>query len=315
MLEFRSFRNHDVPVIAELWNSAELGRGAVIMHGTDELDFFVLSQPHFDRNGLILAFVDGQPAGFVHAGFGVGSNRTTVDSTTGVICALVVHPAFRGRGIGRALVQQAESYLLSHGAQVLLAGPADPFNPYWSGLYGGSEASGFLESDVLSKPFFTSLGYRPQSMIGVFQRVIGQRDPINVRLMRVRRSTELRLLEDPVPRDFWTLTNRGRLETARLGLVLKKQELPVGWVTICGLDMYSSKWQQRAIGLHGIHVAPEHRRQGYGQALLCDVSKQLKDDQVDLMEAHANMEDPAAMAVLISSGFQLIDTGIVYRKA
>ncbi len=100
LLEFRSFRNHDVPVIAELWNSAELGRGAVIMHGTDELDFFVLSQPHFDRHGLILAFVDGQPAGFVHAGFGVGSNRTTVDSTTGVICALVVHPAFRGRGIG-----------------------------------------------------------------------------------------------------------------------------------------------------------------------------------------------------------------------
>jgi ribosomal protein S18 acetylase RimI-like enzyme len=314
-LEFRPFRNQDVPLIAELWNSAGLGRGAAILHGTDELDYFVLAQPHFERQGLLVAVVDDKPVGFVHAGFGVSQDRAKLDRTTGVICALVVHPDHRRQGIGRQLVSRAEEYLQSQGAQILFAGPADPLNPYWNGIYGGSECAGFLESDPMAKPFLASLGYRPNRMIGIFQRPIGQRDPVSVRLMRVRRSTELRLLDDPVPKDFWTLTNRGRLETARLGLVLKKQNEPVGWLTICGLDLYASKWQQRAIGLHGIHIAPEHRRQGFGQALLCDVSKQLKDDRVDLLEAHANMEDPAAMAVLLSGGFQLVDTGIVYRKS
>ncbi|MCA9020395.1 MAG: GNAT family N-acetyltransferase, partial [Planctomycetaceae bacterium] len=54
------------------------------------------------------------------------------------MCAVIVHPQFRRRGIGRELVLRAEEYLKSKGAENIIAGPYGLLSPYLVGLYGGT---------------------------------------------------------------------------------------------------------------------------------------------------------------------------------
>ncbi|MFX9246835.1 GNAT family N-acetyltransferase, partial [Acinetobacter baumannii] len=63
-----------------------------------------------------------------------------------------------------------------------------------------------------------------------------------------------------------------------------------------------------------MQVAEPQRRKGYGQLLLDEVCRRVREDMIQLAEAHALETDEAAIAVLKSAGFQQVDAGVVYKK-
>ncbi|OYW12897.1 MAG: hypothetical protein B7Z55_17760, partial [Planctomycetales bacterium 12-60-4] len=186
MIEYRCFVNADPPELRRLWHTCELGRGAASGFDADVFESVVFCQPYFDRAGLILAIDDGRAVGYVHAGFGPNDAQTALDKRVGAICMVMVDPQYRLRGIGKQLVRLAEEYLLASGAKTLQAGPAAPNDPFYFGLYGGSQPAGFLDSDPAAKPFFGKLGYEPLAQHLVFQRSLQDRgSPGGLRLMGV----------------------------------------------------------------------------------------------------------------------------------
>jgi ribosomal protein S18 acetylase RimI-like enzyme len=314
VVNYRPFRNSDPPAVRRLWDECGLGRGAATGLDADILETVVFSQPYFDPAGLILAEVDGQTVGAVHAGFGPSADRTALDCRTGVICAVLVAPAHRRQGIGRELVRQAEKYLRARGAETILAGGADPFDPFYVGIYGGSQPAGFLESDPLAAPFFTGIGYAADARHVVYQRSLAEKsDPIGLRLMGLRRTTRLAPFESQDPRDWWWQTRAGRLDSVELALVPKAGGQPLASVTVVGLDFYLPRWQQRAIGLLDLQVPESQRRKGHGQALLVEVCRRVRDEMITLAEAHVPEGDAAARRVFESAGFKPVDAGVVYR--
>ena len=56
------------------------------------------------------------------------------------------------------------------------------------------------------------------------------------------------------------------------------------------------------------------RKKGYGQALLVEVCRRIRDEMITLAEAHVPEEDAAALKVFESAGFKPVDVGVVYRK-
>ena len=100
VIQYRSFRNGDPPALAQIWNEAFTGRGAVKLAHSSPLEFHVYAKPYFDPAGLILAVDEGVPVGFAHAGFGPSATQSTVGTEAGVICAIGLRPAHRRRGIG-----------------------------------------------------------------------------------------------------------------------------------------------------------------------------------------------------------------------
>ncbi len=315
MIEYRRFRNTDPPQILRLWQIAGLGRGAASGMTADQFDDLTFAQPYFDPQGLILACEGAQVIGYVHAGFKADASQKELCKSEGSICAVIVAPEFRRQGIGRELVRQAEEYLNQAGVSAIHAGSAPPCDPFYFGLYGGSRPAGFLESDPAAAVFFQALGYEPSVRHLVFQRNIANTsDPIAVRMMSIRRSTQLAVLDPVHPKPWWWQTRTGRLDTLHLGLVPKTGGAPFAEITVVGLELYNHRWQTRAIGLVDLQVAPPHRRKGYAQALLVEVGKKFREELYGLMEAHAEERDPVSIAVLKSAGFQHIDTGIVYRR-
>ena len=133
LIEYRPFHNSDPPKLVALWHSCQLGRGAAEGISCDVFEMVNFSQRIFDRNGLIVACDGPDAVGFIHAGFGpdFDSEEKQLAPNPGVICAVMVHPDYRGRGIGRELVKRAEAYLKEAGSQEIFAGPAEPLDPFY----------------------------------------------------------------------------------------------------------------------------------------------------------------------------------------
>lgn len=315
MIEYRTFRNADPPGLAALWQECRLGRGAIDGLTPEILDTLVLAQPYFDPPGLVVA-VDGRRiVGFAHAGFGPSADESSLDFSSGVICAVLVHPEYRRRKVGSALVERAEVYLRERGATEIHAGPSPGRDPFYVGLYGGVRPVGFLESDADAAPFFEALGYRLVERHGVFERDTSEAlDPMHFRLLTIRRNMQLAAVPAPEPATWWWMTRFGRLDSARFLLVPKTSGPAVAAITAVGLELYQSRWQALAAGVTELEVVASQARKGYGQALVLEVCRRLRQEAITRLASHAPESNAAAVALLQSVGFERVDTGIVYRR-
>ena len=317
MVDYRPFRNADPPAIREIWRTAGLGRGAATGIGNDAFDFCNYSQPYFDRAGLILACdpSDGRVVGFVHAGFAASDDGSALDRSRGVVCAVVVRPSDRRRGIGRELLHRAEAYLRDRGAIEILAGPARDADPFFFGLYGGTRPSGFLESDPLASVFLTHCGYEPSARHGVYHRnLTAGRDPANYRIVSIRRKSELGFADVPPHADWWWFTHIGRLDSINFLLLPRGGGEPTAQLTAVGLDVYLNTWNERAVGLCDLHVRDDLQGKGYGQTLVIEVLRRLRQELVQTVEIHSDESHKSVLSVINATGFERVDTGVVYRK-
>ena len=315
MIEYRPFRNSDLPQLVRLWHESGLGRGAARGFSYEALDRLLLAQHYFDRAGLLVACDAGQVVGFVLAGFCSDASENWIDRSAGAISLIVVHPSRRRGGIGRELMSRAEAYLQSAGAASIQAGAAPPCDAFLHGLYGGAAVSGFLESNADAAPFLAKLGYQPTQRFVVLQRSLKTGDPISFRLSLIRRKMEALIFALPERLTFWWFSRTGRLENVQFRLVPKTGGDAVATVTVSGMDLYVESWGERAIGLSELVVKDVSRRQGHAQALLIEVIRRMRLEQVTLAEAHIDEANTAAIATFKSVGFQPVDCGVVYRRA
>ncbi|MEW4489548.1 GNAT family N-acetyltransferase [Thalassoglobus sp. JC818] len=315
MIQFRHFRNSDPPFLFELCRRAELGRGAAQPSSIEAYEIAAYGLPYFDPEGLIIAVEDGKVVGFAHAGFGFSKDLNSLDHSRGVICWIVVSPTHQRRGLGRELLQRAEEYLLQKGAQTIQAGQSRYCDPFYFGLYGGARCSGFLESDAQAAPFMLSAGYEPESRSTVFQRDLRTtRDPMNIKLMGLRRRSELQVMEQPKNPTMWWLTHFGNIESMYFSLVEKRTKERIGSLTVVGLDHFMPRWGERVIGLVDLYVEEKYRSQGFATTLIIETLRRLRSDFITRAEIHVVDSSPGALKAIETASFEPIDAAVVYRK-
>jgi len=274
----------------------------------------VFSHTYFDSAGLILAIDENNAAvGYVHAGFGCAADESALSVASGVICAVVVHPDYRRQGIGRELVSRAEAYLRERGAEEICAGPSPQRDPFLFGMYGGSQPVGFQKTDASSAPFFQSLGYQPVAEYRNLSRQMDARDPVSFRLTMVRRKWELALVDRPEPCSWWWMSRFGRLDALYCVLIPRGGGSPVAGMTVAGLDTYMPSWGEQAIGMCDLWVAEDDRRKGFGQALVLEVIRRLRQETIRKVTANVPADSEAAIAVFRSAGFEEEDQATVFK--
>ncbi len=317
LIEYRPFRNADPPQLVKLWNACEMGRGAVRGISCDILDAFVFAEPYWDRQGLIVAVADGEIVGFVHAGFGANAEETALDYSVGVICMVMVHPNFSRQGIGSELVHRGEDYLRSRGAVRIQGGESPKRNPFYLGLYGGSDSPGFLESDPAAGPFFEDLGYRPKRRILVYHKDLRERnEPFDVRLVAIRRAMEMFVTDQPAHPTWWWMTRQGRFDSIRFLLRPKTSGgSPVAELSCWGLDLFAMTWQERAVGFTHLVVPDNERKKGYAKTVVIEAIRRLREEMVTKVELHVEDDNQVIIPLVESLKFQTVDAGIVYEKA
>ena len=315
MLRIRPFRNDDPPGLVVLWNQSVTGRGSYPLHSPAPLERHIFSRPYFDPAGFLIAEDDGRMVGFVHAGFGARQDESAPDRTRGVVCAIAVLPSHRRRRMGSELLQKAEQYLAARGSKIVQAGAARPNNPFYFGLYGGSDSPGFLLSDAAAGPFLEFHGYRGVSTTFVLQRWLDR--PVVVpdpRFAAVRRKYEMVDLSLTAVGSWWQECVLGLIEPTEFRLIEKLTGKAAARALAWSMDGYNDRWNVPAAGILDIQVRQDARRQGLAKFLMTQLLRNLKDRYVGIVEVQIPETNQAALGLFRGLGMEQADIGRVYRR-
>src|SRR5207247_5857884 len=160
--------------------------------------------PYFDPAGLMVALDEGQRIGFAQAGFGPTDTEAALSRAAGVTCLIGVRPSYQRRGIGSELLSRCEAYLRDQGARTLYAGPMRPMNPFYFGLYGGSDLPGFLTSDAVAEPFLLHRGYHIHDTCLVYHRALQQAlNIVDARFAALRRRFDVQVAARTGIQSWW----------------------------------------------------------------------------------------------------------------
>ncbi len=317
-MHYRPFRNTDPPALMEVWNEGMAGsRGAFPLRSPSPFDRWLFGKPYFDPAALIVATDPDQNdkvVGFSLSGFGPRDDRAAQDSG-GVVCAVVVRPSHRRRGVGRELLRRAEEYLTSRGADVIVVGSQRPYNPYLFGLYGGANSPGVLASETTAEPFLKAVGYERGEEHIVFQRNL--ETPVEVadgRFVGLRRRYDIQMVRPTVSQSWWEECQWGTLEPTEFRVTDKMTGSPAGRLVNWDLEGFSSGWNRPATGIFDVEIRAHLRRQGLAKFLLASVLKVLQEQFYSVAELQVWGDDPAGIGICRALGFEQVDTGFRYRK-
>lgn len=314
MIQYRQFRNTDPPELVEVWNETFTGRGAVRLRSSAALERYVFAKPYFDPAGLLVAEEGAHVVGFAHAGFGAADGRPAVSTEAGVVSLIGVRPGFRRRGVGTELLRRCEAYLHQRGARTIEAGPHARRNPFYLGLYGGSDSPGFLASDPDAEPFFTRRGYRVKEQTSVLQRRLSEPvKMIDPRFAALRQRYQLQAATCPGAGGWWQECVLSPVETLEFFLQ-DRAGARVARTLVWEMEGYSERWGYPAVGFFHCEVEPGVRRQGLARFLLSQVLRHIQEQYFEIVEVQVSEGDPAAGPLFRGLGFAAVDLGRVFVR-
>jgi ribosomal protein S18 acetylase RimI-like enzyme len=317
VIVYRPSRNTDPPGLTEIWNESVTGRGAYPVRTPALFERWVFSKPYFRHDDVIVA-QDGETGtlvGFALNGFGPDEELARASSDLGVVCAVLVRPAYRRRGIGRELLRRSEDALRGRGAKEVVVGSMWPNNPYLFGLYGGSNSPGILDAEPDAGPFLAKLGYTRAEECTVFQRKLDT--PLTLadpRFGHLRRRYDAQVLRAAGVGSWWQECQWGLLEPVEMRLTDKLTDLPAARAVLWELEGFSWKWNYPSAGLLDVQVRSDLRRQGLAKMLISQVLRFLQDQFFAVAELQVPASDEVSVGLCRSLGFETVDTGAVYRR-
>ena len=290
-------------------------RGLAESVSPDLFEQFVFAKLYFDYAGLIVARDGDRPVGFAHAGFGPNETEDRISTELGLTCLVLVRPDCAETEVAAGLLERCEAYLRGRGAKVLYAGGIQPLNPFYLGLYGGSELPGVLESDRVAQELYRSHGYREIDRTIVLHRDLSDfQAKIDRQQMQIRRSMIVEVTVDPPSRTWWQAYTLGDFDLTRFELVPRSGGPPVARATFRNMEPTGALVTGRTAGLMHLRVEESLRRRGLAVFLLSEAFRQFIRQGVMLVEAQAMEHNAGALGMYRKLGFEQVDQGSVFRK-
>jgi ribosomal protein S18 acetylase RimI-like enzyme len=317
--QFRPFRNSDPPGLVKLWNQTSPERGTARPLRVHELDAHAFGTVNFEADGLIVAERDGRIVGFVHAGFGpdlpVATTRPfQLSHEMGTVAMLAVEPTLEEPALVSRLIQAGEAYLRARGAKVIYAGGLFPLNPFYWGIYGGSEGSGVLSAHEPFRRALDELGYEPVSKTVLLEADLSVTEPRDPRAALVRRQTQIEFVDDALPTNWWEGVALGDFQVMRARLLSRSDGTEIARADTWDMGWFGRRDGRACLGLFNLEVAPGQRRKGHGHFLVSEIFRRARDNMIPVVAAQTAMENQPALALYARLGFQPTEEATLYRR-
>ena len=182
---------------------------------------------------------------------------------------LIVEPGLDDRELVRGLLDAAEGYLRGRGAKVVYGGSLFPLNPFYWGLYGGSEGSGVLSGHVAFHRGLIDGGYRRPARRCSSRSTSARPEPRDPRTPLIRRQTQVEFDEDAPPPNWWQGLALGDFTVTDARLLAKSDgaelarastwDMAGSTATTAALASASSTWKLRRAPTQGLRPLPRRR--------------------------------------------------------
>jgi GNAT superfamily N-acetyltransferase len=274
-----------------------------------------LAKPWFEHESLIVACDGARPVGFAHAGFGPTADFSDIDRHQGTTGLVLVAPHEKRTEIACELLSASEDYLRRRGAQQLFAGWQAPFNPYFSGIYGGSEVPGVLASDVAFVELLKGAAYEPSREVVLLHRALaGFKAPVDRQWMQVRRKFVVPEPCDALPDNWWDANVWAWHDWTRYILTLPGGGEPIISATFWDIEPLGRGWGVQAVGLARLDDTPEAREQGLTAYLLGEALRLYAAQGYTHFEAQAAASDDTLLEMFARLGIESYDRAALWRK-
>lgn len=319
MIVYRSFVNTDATALTELWNRCLTARPVTGPLSVHDFDALVPGKLHFDRHGLIVAEEEdeGQIVGFAHAGFGPLEPRGRthqLDFALGTIAMMVLDPRVADSDVPLELLRAGESYLRRKGARVIYAGGQYPLNPYYWGLYGGSEFAGILDGHGSFLNAVRRAGFEVAAEAEVLEADLAGPEPRDPRITLLRRQYRIDIEEDAMLPGWWDSLALGLFRPTRYQVVDRLTGVVPAhawtWDIATGLAIEDSIMRT---GLVALEVQPEFRRRGLARYLVQECWKNSRAQLVDRLCVQTLKSNIPAIRLYASLGFKLVTHTTLFR--
>jgi GNAT superfamily N-acetyltransferase len=104
------------------------------------------------------------------------------------------------------------------------------------------------------------------------------------------------------------------MEPLELILLEKRTGKPLAEALVADMEAFSATWHQPAIGISGVQVQPDWRRQGIGKFFMMQILRFLQEQCFELADLQIPADNEAGMMLCQQLGFEQVDTGKVYKK-
>ena len=316
MTRFRPFRNDDPPALVALWNRGRPDAGVALPLSAHEFDALVMGKLHFEAAGLVVAERAGQVVGFAHAGFGPAeptgpSHR--LDPALGTIAMLVLEPGQDDQELEYGLIVAAESYLRLRGAAVFYAGGQAPLNPFYWGLYGGSELSGVLATDQVFLRAAERAGYEPVATTVLLEADLCRSEVRDPKAALLRRQTRLEITEDALLERWWDALAIGLFRPTTFQLLDRASGSVLACATTWDMVGFERGDGRVRSGLVRLDVEPGSRRKGLARFLVGEILRHAREQMTEAVSVQTAETNAAALALYDALGFTPVETATLFR--
>jgi ribosomal protein S18 acetylase RimI-like enzyme len=282
-----------------------------------EFDTLVVGRLDFRAEGLIVAEDGvGRIVGFAHAGFGpidpCGPDHD-LDTQLGTVAMLVVAPE-QGETLADDLFRAAEVSLRDRGASVIYAGGRSPLDPFYRGIYGGSEFSGVLDVHETFRRAASNAGYEAVAATVRFELDLAAGEARDPKAVLVRRQARVDVEDDAMPAGWWESIGLGPVEITRFRLLSKLDNRELARASTWDMSAFGRPDGRARTGLFAVEVPHDLRRKGYGRHLIAEILRHHRGQWGDIVAVQTDANNEPARAFYRALGFAPTGLSTLFRK-
>ncbi len=316
MIEYRSFRNADPPLISAIWSAQAPLRGLIPVARPNFLAEHIFGKPYFDRQGFILALLEGKAIGFAHASFGPTPSGDGLDHQSGVVSLIMIDNHPRATEVAHGLLAACESYLTERGARRISAFGHNHLCPFYLGLYGGTQLPGVLADQAPILEVFLSAGYQQHDRTLILHRDLQQGAiPIDRSQHLLKRSYDIDAAINPPDSSWWEAATLGPFARMQFDLLSRDTETVCGQLFVWDMYPLAKSWNITSAGLVDMNIDPAHLTLDTTRFFIAEVSRYLYRRSISLLEVQHSQGDERAATIFADLGFQQIDEALVLEKS